>query len=415
MAGVFNINLENIEECERMFVSAIHEDNKCTQEVLQQILVKVPNKLHPDTFGNLLVAFKQDYEAVMNLATNENLRHWISTWKAPEVEGWVGGVGGRIAALSSILQAITAMLTGPNISAATDALDRVLTIYGFILKAHARGIVPYPHEIISPENVAQMHKHIKRWRWVEGKSLEGIQEEKGNNPEDLFLHLYVAQALSIALNEVSVPQPALALVALLSTQSVCDGKESDLQVAMKIFREDVLLARTPVAAKRDVHLILSSLCPPDQLKKQTISEKSTLGIINENTHQETNEVLLLHRSWTDSEKMSQKLRYAHATSLFMHCVSAPSLARTAICAESLEVVFRIAGVTANKQLFDTAVAEFNRQAPSLTSNNYRRVVSSAFLALRDWTYSGSPGPATPTTTATEYFPTIGHAATHVRH
>ena len=78
-----------------------------------------------------------------------------------------------------------------------------------------------------------------------------------------------------------------------------------------------------------------------------------------------------------------------------------------ISPQSLELAFRIAGVTADTALHAAALAEFHLQSRRLTEKQYNNVVNAAICGLKDWHESGRCGPSPPPTTATEYFPISG--------
>jgi hypothetical protein len=406
-------DFRDVDECERMFVTALVSTDLEAITRLRKHLISLPiSQLHPDTFGNLLVSFKNDPISVLSLGASHALEAWVSTWEAPEVEGWTGGVGGRASAVSSFLQAASTMLRpGTPSVMALGALCCVLDFYGYLLAAHSAGNLPRPLAVVSVEDLALLHNDIKYWRWF---TAESPDEDAGEeHPEDVLLHLCVTQVMAAAKRESSKPQPSLALLALLEPRLINNRVESDLQAFLRIFRSDVLMLRTPDVAHRDVHLLLSSFCPPWQLQKYSgnVAALNKHSVV-EKLWEKNASGIKRQQDWHDNNKLSQNMRFSAARSLFLWCVSQTNTSYL-LSSESLEVVFRIAGATADKQLLKSVLEQFAHLSPRLSPNAYRRVVSAAFHCLRDWISDSTPGPTASATTATEYFPTIGRDATSV--
>jgi hypothetical protein len=401
------------DECERMFVSALMSSDREAISRLQKHLLDLPlSEIHPDTFGNLLVSFKNDPVSVLSLGSSHALGAWVSTWKSPEVEGWAGGVGGRASAVSSFLQATSTMLRpGTPSVIALGALCCVLDFYGCLLEAHSAGNLPRLLAVVAAEDLALLHSDIKYWRWFTADSSDEDGGEE--HPEDALLQLCITQTLHTMKRESARPQPSLALMALLEPRLNNNRTESDLQACLRIFRSDVLMARAPETASRDVHLLLASFCPPWQLQRHSGDGATPSGYnIIEELEKNVPAGVKRLQDWRDINKQSQTMRFSAARSLFLWCSSQSNASRL-LSSESLEVAFRVAGATADKQLLKSVLDQFAHQSPRLSPNAYRRVVSAAFHSLRDWISDSTPGPAVSATTATEYFPTTGHNATSV--
>lgn len=446
---------EELEEQERMLVTALVLEDQQAVHHLHMLLKRVPPELlHPDSFGNLLVGLRHHPAAARALATPSTMQAWISSWGAPAKEGWRGGVGGRGAAVSSIIRAYAKILSpGSSAAAAAPALHAVLSLYTCLFDAHNAGTCAPLPLLMQHTDVAALHRSIKWWHHWAGAAAATLDtrqkpppQQQWHGAEDVILRLYTAQVLShVSADPLGMLglQPALALIASLDPlpSSTDAGGKSDMQVALHIFEAEVLRKRAPHIARQDLQVVLTALCAPDLL---------SLGPHFSPTHSQHHkeEGDSDDRSWQRLQDTAQEVRYMHAAELFMRLAADPppppppppaSSAQPAsqpanqrqrnftatevavgagagtgslISPASLEIAFRIAGVSAHKKLHAAALREFHLQASNLTERAYNRVVNSALLGLRDWHSGGlSGGPSPPPTTATEYFPIAGENMT----